>query len=36
MHVKLVSTRTDKTASSDIFFARAGFEQEKANVAINV
>jgi len=34
--VKLVSTPTDKAASPDTFFARAGFEQEKTKVAINV
>jgi len=36
MYVKLVSIPTDKEASPDIFFARAGFEQGKAKVAINV
>jgi hypothetical protein len=36
MYVKFVSIPTHKAASPDIFVARAGFEQGKAKVAINV
>jgi hypothetical protein len=36
LYVKLVSIPTDKAASPAKFFARAGFEQEKVKVAINV
>jgi hypothetical protein len=36
VYVKLVSIPTHKAASPVIFLARAGFEQGKAMVAINV